>query len=84
MPRSAYSTGRVRTPWRRSVPGSLPDWVDVDATSSTSSESCQATPIRMHASAIRSVISSERPENIAPNRPEVAISDPVFSVITCM
>jgi hypothetical protein len=38
----------------------------------------------MQASAIRSVFSSDTPENIAPNRPEVAISDPVFSVTTCM
>ena len=52
--------------------------------SSTSSESCQATPIRRHASEIRSAISSGSPANMAPNRPDVAISEPVFSVMTCM
>ena len=50
----------------------------------TSSESCQATPICSQAAAIWSATSAGAPENSAPNRPDVAISDPVFSVITCM
>ncbi len=51
---SAYSTGRVRTPWRRSVPGVLPDWAGSLAMSITSSDSCQATPSCSQATAIRS------------------------------
>ena len=43
--RRAYSTGRVRMPSRRSVPGVLPDSVDSEAMSRMSSESWNATPI---------------------------------------
>ena len=50
----------------------------------TSSESCHATPICSQAAAIRSAMSPGAPENRAPKRPDVAISDPVFSVMTCM
>jgi hypothetical protein len=50
----------------------------------TSSDSCQATPSRSQATAIRVATSAGASENRAPNCPEVAISDPVFSVITCM
>ena len=74
----------MRTPWRRSVPGVLPDCAVSLAMSITSSESCQATPSFSQAAAIRSATPSGAPENSAPNWPEVAISEPVFSVITCM
>jgi hypothetical protein len=82
--RSAYSTGSVRTPWRRSVPGVLPDCADSLAMSITSSESCQATPICSQAAPILADTSAGAPANMAPNLPDVAISEPVFSVITRM
>jgi len=50
----------------------------------TSSDNCQATPICSQAAAIRSATAAGALENSAPNWPDVAISEPVFSVITCM
>ncbi len=82
--RIAYSTGSVRTPWRRSVPAVLPDCSGSLAMSITSSDSCQATPICSQAAAIRAATWPGAPENSAPNSPEVAMSEPVFSVMTCM
>ena len=66
------------------VPGVLPDWADSLATSRMSSDSCQATPIAAQAGVTLAVTLSGAPENIAPNCPDVAIRDPVFSVATPM
>ena len=82
--RSAYRTGSVRTPWRRSVPGVFPDCAESLAMSITSSDSCQATPICSQAAPILAETSAGAPANMAPNLPAVAISEPVFSVITRM
>ena len=64
------------------MPGVLPDCPVSLLTSRMSSESWKATPSASHAGSMRVTISSGAPENMAPNRPDVAISDPVFSITT--
>ena len=54
--RRTCSTGRVGTPSRRSVPAVLPDSVASEATSSRSSESWNATPIRSPKRVITSTV----------------------------
>ena len=62
-------------PSRRSVPGVLPDWARSLDTSRMSSESWNATPSAAQAVAIRVATLAGAPENMAPNRPAVAISE---------
>lgn len=74
--------GRVGTPSRRSVPGVLPDWSESLAMSSTSSDSWKATPKTSPNRVSRSTTDSGAPDSSAPNRAEVAISEPVLSAST--
>ncbi len=69
-------------PSRRSVPGVLPESVLSLSMSSRSSESWKATPIRSPNRARMSTVASSAPASIAPNRAEVAISEPVLSAST--
>ena len=79
---STCSTGRVRTPSRRSVPGVLPESPVSLAMSSTSSASWNAVPMR-HPNWVRtSVVGSPAPAIIAPRRAETAISAPVLPATT--
>ena len=55
---------------------------DDDATSSTSSESWNAMPIVAPYRVITSTVAASAPESSAPSRPDVAISEPVFSAST--
>ena len=79
---SACSTGRLRTPSRRSVPGALPDCAESLATSRMSSDSWNATPRACEAAVILATTSAGAPANIAPNLPAVAMSDAVLSSTT--
>ena len=75
-----YSTGRVGTPSRRSVPGVLPE--SVEAMSMMSSEIWKAIPTARPYRRSAAISSSRAPENIPAYRAQVSISAAVFSSST--
>ena len=75
-------TGSVGTPSRRSVPGVLPESSDSLAMSMMSSLSWNATPTRSPNSVSASTVAWSARDMLAPNRADVAISDPVLSATT--
>ena len=77
--RSAYSTGSVCTPSRRSVPGSLPDSSGSLSMSMMSSEIWNAVPTMPPSLPSRWICASSAPEKVAPKVPEAAIRHAVFS-----
>ena len=80
--RRASRVGSVGTPSRRSVPGVLPDSSVSLAMSMTSSESWKAVPICSPNSVRTASASADTPAIFAPNRADVAISEPVLSATT--
>ena len=80
--RNAYSTGSVCTPSRRSVPGVFPESPLTELMSMMSSDTWKAVPMMSPSLDNRSTSSVVASAAIAPNRPDAAISDPVFSHTT--
>ena len=64
------------------MPGDFPELSDGEAMSLTAAEIWKAVPIVAPKRRSASTCSGAHPENMPPYRPEVAISEPVFSAMT--